>query len=215
MISKRIRELADFIPPNNRIIDVGCDHALLDIYLAKKDCKREFIATDISKNAIQSAIKNIKKNKLESNIKVMVTDGLINVSIDKNDIIVICGMGTNTIMKIISSRLREINNIIVQTNRDIELLREFMFQNGFRIKDEKVVYDGFYYTFILFEKGIFEYENVDLWLGPIIKKSKNIFYFEYLLKKYKKILPGIPDNDLKKYKILDRINLLGTLIEKK
>ncbi len=34
MISKRLESIASLIPNNSRVIDVGCDHALLDIYLA-------------------------------------------------------------------------------------------------------------------------------------------------------------------------------------
>ena len=215
MISKRIKELAAIIPSANRVIDVGCDHALLDIYLAKKYPDTKFLATDISENAINSALKNIKENNLESRISTSVTDGLDNISLNKDDFIVISGMGTNTIKHILKPRLNEINNILIQTNRDFEELREFMFENGFRTKDEKIIHDKLYYVVMLFEKGEFKYTSLDLWLGPIIKNSKNDSYFEFLLKNYKKILPGIPDNDLKKNEVMEKINVLSSLIEKK
>ena len=32
-ISKRLKAISDFITDNSNVIDVGCDHALLDIYL--------------------------------------------------------------------------------------------------------------------------------------------------------------------------------------
>ena len=213
MISKRLKSLGNMVFETNRVIDVGCDHALLDIYLAAKLKKTKFLATDISKNAIQNAIKNIRDNNLESRIDVLVTDGLEGISISKNDMIIISGMGTNTIIKIISSRLKEINNLLIQSNRDLETLRKFMFENNFVIKDEKIFFDNYYYVFILFTKGIKKYTAEDVWLGPIIKKSNNKIYFEYLLKKYKKILSGIPDND-KKDDILNRVRTLTNLIEK-
>ncbi len=214
MISKRIKELASIIPDSNRVIDVGCDHALLDIYLAKKCSNTKFLATDISENAINCALKNIEENNLESRISTLVTDGLDGISINLDDFIVICGMGTNTIKHILKPRLGEINNILIQTNRDFEELREFMFENGFRIKNEKIIHDKLYYVVMLFEKGEFKYTNLDLWLGPIIKNSKNDSYFEFLLKNYKKILPGIPDNDLKKKEVIEKINILSSLLKK-
>ena len=33
-IDNRLKRIADFIPSDSYILDVGCDHALLDIYLA-------------------------------------------------------------------------------------------------------------------------------------------------------------------------------------
>ena len=32
-ISKRLAAIASFVPQNAKILDVGCDHGLLDIYL--------------------------------------------------------------------------------------------------------------------------------------------------------------------------------------
>ena len=32
-ISKRLELIASFIPENSKVIDIGCDHGLLDIYL--------------------------------------------------------------------------------------------------------------------------------------------------------------------------------------
>ena len=215
MISKRIKELASIIPDAKRIIDVGCDHALLDIYLASKKSETKFLATDISKNALESAKKNISDNHLENRIETLLTDGLNNITLNKEDLIVISGMGTNTIIDIISKRLEEINNIIIQSNRDLETLRNFMVKNNFKILDEKVIFDDYYYVFIRFSKGKQEYSSEDFWLGPIIKNSSNIEYFKFLLKRYQKILFEIPDHNLKKETIENRINFLRKLIEKK
>ena len=214
MFSKRIKELGNMIPNANRIIDVGCDHALLDIYLCQKFEKSKFLATDISANALEFAKKNILTNHLENRIEIKLTDGLENVELFPDDIIVISGMGTNTIIKILKSRLFEINNIIIQTNRDYEELRSFMFNQGFKIKNEKVVFDEHYYVFMQFEKGKQNYDKVDLWLGPVIRKSNNNEYFEHLLKKYRTIFKNMPEGK-RKNEFDSRINILKSLIEKK
>lgn len=215
MISKRIKELANLVPDVKRVIDVGCDHALLDIYLASKYDKTVFLATDISANAIKGAIKNIKESNLEKRIDIKVTDGLTNIELKKDDFIVITGMGTSTIIKIISQYLDKIDRILIQSNRDLEALRLFMFNNGFKISKEKVVYDEHYYVFIQFEKGKYIYDDLDIWLGPIIKDNNYKEYFEFLLNKYKKILSGIPDNDIRKVMVEKRIDELLKIIEKK
>ncbi len=214
MISKRIKELAKLVPLKKRIIDVGCDHALLDIYMAKKNDKILFLATDISANAIKSAIRNIHENNFESRINTFITNGLDGIDLELDDAIVISGMGTNTIIKIVKPYLEKITDIVIQSNRDIELLREFMFKNGFKIEKEEVIYDDRYYVFIYFKKGSIKYEDVDLWLGPIIKNSDNKDYFEFLLKKYNKMLLGIPNEDSKKKIIQNRVDILLSLIQK-
>ena len=61
-ISKRLRVISDFITDNSFILDIGCDHALLDIYtvLNKKNIKA--IASDINEGPLKSAKENIKKH---------------------------------------------------------------------------------------------------------------------------------------------------------
>ena len=203
------------IPKLDRVVDVGCDHALLDIYLAEKYDDTKFLATDISKNALSIAKNNISNSKLDNRIETKLTDGLTSIELFQTDFVVICGMGTNTIIEILKPRLNEINNVIIQTNRDIETLREFMFKNGFGIKNEKICFDSRYYVFIHFCKKSQKYDSVDLWLGPIVRKSQNHEYFKCILKKYQKILPSIPEIDARKNEISSRINILESLIEKK
>ena len=51
-ISKRLLSIADFVSEDDELVDVGCDHGLLSIYLiSNKKCKR-VIASDINKNAL-------------------------------------------------------------------------------------------------------------------------------------------------------------------
>ena len=35
-LSKRLKAISEFIDNEDRIIDIGCDHALLDIYLCNE-----------------------------------------------------------------------------------------------------------------------------------------------------------------------------------
>ena len=77
------------VPNVPRVIDVGADHALLDIYLAKKYLNTSFLAIDISIKALENAKKNILESSLESRIDVLLNDGLKNIELNKDDFIVI------------------------------------------------------------------------------------------------------------------------------
>ena len=64
-LSKRLEAISSLVPINSNVIDIGCDHALLDIYLYQHKISKKIIASDINVNALNNAKENIKKNKLE------------------------------------------------------------------------------------------------------------------------------------------------------
>ena len=63
-LSERLQKVSDFVLDDKisrSIIDVGCDHALLDIYLVKTKKNVKTIASDISDGPLEYAYKNIEK----------------------------------------------------------------------------------------------------------------------------------------------------------
>ena len=81
------------------VIDIGCDHGLLSIYLAEKFNNLKIIASDVNNNALESARRNVSKYKLEDRIDIRLGSGVsvINKK-DKIDTLVVAGMGANTII---------------------------------------------------------------------------------------------------------------------
>ena len=99
-ISDRLKELSTFVDENDNLIDIGCDHALLDIYLCDEYKNLKVIASDIHEGALKSAEKNIDKFKMNNRIDLRLGDGLTIVNADEIDTILIAGMGFNTIKRI-------------------------------------------------------------------------------------------------------------------
>ena len=99
MISKRLLCVASFVNKDDKLIDVGCDHGYLGIYLKKNNLVSDLLLTDVNNNALNNAINNINNNDLD--IKYMLTDGINNIDLDKYNTISISGMGTHTILKIL------------------------------------------------------------------------------------------------------------------
>ena len=54
-IDNRLKRITDFIPSDSYILDVGCDHAFLDIYLALNRKNVKLIASDINENPLKKA----------------------------------------------------------------------------------------------------------------------------------------------------------------
>lgn len=201
-ISKRLKSLAGLITLDDKVADIGCDHALLDIYMVKNNITEKVFIADISENALENGIKNVKKYHLEDKITAKCGNGLdvINKDIDT---VIISGMGASTIIKILSnSKLNQIKKLIIQSNNDHYLLRRFLTNKGFYIAHEAVIYDnGKYYINIMFQRGFKKYSKKELIYGPILIDS-NKEYFNYLLKKQTGILENIP-----KYKIITRLKM--------
>ena len=141
-IKPRLLEICNIIEPNSKIIDVGADHALLDIYLNKnKNCS--CLAIDISEKCIQQAKKNIKK--YGATVETKVNDGLNNIELN-NEIIVISGVGTKTIKKILSIDIK--NDLVIVTHTDVNELKDFLKSKDYKVIIEKTIFDNRKYTII-------------------------------------------------------------------
>jgi len=190
-ISKRLMTIAEMIPNCNRIIDVGCDHALLDIYLINNNIVNKALAIDIHDQALRQAQKNVEKVHIDDKIDLCLNDGLKGIEILPNDVIVISGMGCRNIIKILENSTGKINKIIIQANNEHCELRKWLHKKGFIIKNEVFVYDNNkYYIIIDFEKGQIRYSNIDYWLGPFLQYNKE--YIDYMLKYYYQLEKKIP-----------------------
>ena len=75
-ISNRLKLIASFVDDNSHVIDVGCDHALLSIFLAKTKNNIKVIASDVNEGPLEGARKNIKLYNLEDKIEIKLGDGI-------------------------------------------------------------------------------------------------------------------------------------------
>ena len=68
-INKRLKHIAAYVDSNDSVIDVGCDHAFLCIFLAKKYTNIKLIASDINEGPLKQAKKNIDSYNI-NNIEI-------------------------------------------------------------------------------------------------------------------------------------------------
>ena len=192
MKSKRLLEIAKYVDINDSILDVGCDHAYLSIYLKKNNLCKNVIASDISKNALEYAQKNIAKAKLD--INTYVSDGLNNIT-EFYDTVIISGMGTNTILHILDYKELP-NKLIISSQNELYKLRKNLNLLGYTLKEESIVYENnHYYVIMNCIKGKQKLSNKELMYGI----SDNREYYLYLYNKNKDILNKV--NISKKIKL--------------
>ena len=198
-ISKRLKTICDLVDKKTNVIDVGCDHALIDIYLTKYN-ENKCIAADISENAIKGALINIEKYNLTNEIDVRITDGLNGITIPDNNTIILSGMGTKTILKILEDT-NNINNLIISSHNDLYLLRKNIIKKGFYIDTEAIIEDKkIFYTIIKFKKGKRKYNHYNYTYGINLSNKE---YINYCINKNNIVLTKLP----KKY-VLKRIKLI-------
>ena len=221
-ISNRLKTVADFVLEDNkssRIIDVGCDHALLDIYLLENNSNLSLIASDVNKGPLDKARENIIKYSFLDKIELRLSNGIS--SIDSSvDTVVISGMGMDTIVEILNNDKKKLDNVeklVISSNNKFPMLRSKIIELGFYIDKEKIIFeDGKFYIIMRFVKGKMNYSYEDIYFGPylLINKDELFYkYYNYLKEEKNKVLSNLPSRcNTKKNEIEDEIKMLTKVL---
>lgn len=190
-LSPRLEAVSSYVKDDSKIIDIGCDHAFLDIYLYKNRNNIKIIASDVNEKALQNAKANIHKYNLDNKIDTRLGSGLTVLNDEDIDTIILAGMGSFTMLKILNHDLlkkNSIKQIIVQSNTDLYLLRKEVIKKGFYIKNEQVIKENnLYYVIINFERGKRKYSKKELYLGPCLIKENTPIFIEKKTKELNKL----------------------------
>ena len=219
-INARLKKIGDLVEANSFCLDVGCDHALLDIYLLKLNKDIKAVASDIAEGPLEQAKKNIKREKLEKEIDVRLGYGLRTYTDDINTII-ISGMGGRNMIGIFKDQpkvLKKVDTIILSPNNYQEDVKRYLTKNNFYISNEEFVKDGkFIYQIIIFKKGKKKYTKKDYFFGPIFLIKKGPLFREYYEREAKSreiLLTLLPKNyRLKRYITKKEIQMIKNEIE--
>ena len=95
---ERLNAIFSVIPQCEVLADIGCDHGKLTRKVLLESRARKVIATDISEKCLSKAR---ELNSDLDNVQFCVGDGLQALGENKADVIVISGMGGNTMMDIL------------------------------------------------------------------------------------------------------------------
>ena len=120
-----------------RAADIGCDHGQLTAYLLERHPALEMIASDVSAPSLEKARRLLAQKGLTGRAALAVADGLGAVD-TKQDVIIIAGMGAQTILKILTEGRARIGGaaVIMQANVDLPMLRTQLAAQGFAVERE-------------------------------------------------------------------------------
>lgn len=183
-LSKRLRAIVNFCDKNKIIADIGTDHGFVPNFLYEEDYNRKIIATDISLNSLNKAIEFSELRGNKGKIEHIVCNGL--EKIPPVNQIIIAGMGGILISKILDrdfEKARQAEKLILQPMQQVDYLRKFLYDKGFKILDEKIVFEDnkFFHIIVANYKAIKEeYRDIDLKVSKLLRNRKDKDLIEFL-----------------------------------
>ncbi len=185
-ITKRLEMTARLVPECDILADIGTDHGYLPIYLLKRGTIKKAIAADLSSVSADKARKSIQEEGLEEYADIRCGNGLSVIKRSDNvNAIVLSGMGGMLVIDILKSNPDVVQNadfLILQPQRHMDRVRDFVHSIGFKITDEDMCIErGKYYFAMRCEKGEdVAYDRGDLLLGRFLPSGRNPLFDDFL-----------------------------------
>lgn len=184
--------------------DIGTDHAYVLIELLLKNKIQKGIACDIKKGPLEKAKENIISFGLSNKIQIKMGNGLSVLNSNEVDTAIIAGMGGMLMIDILKQSFEVVKNLkelILQPQLDIDSVRKYLHTINFQIANETMVLeDGKFYTVIRAVQG-----------KEVYKKEEEYIFGKILLDRKDKILKNYLFVLLEKQeKIIGKLNLSST-----
>lgn len=158
VLSERLQSLVAMVSPGKCVVDVGCDHGFVSIYLVQQGISPKVLAMDVRQGPLSRAREHIREYGLEDYIETRLSDGLLECKEEEAQSLVCAGMGGKLMMKILTeseSKAKSLDELILQPQSELPAFRRFLKESGYRTLDENILCeDGkFYFLFkVRFEK---------------------------------------------------------------
>lgn len=200
-LSARLKKVADFVPENKVLADIGSDHGYLPVYLVLKGIISKAICGEVVEGPFLQTQKEVAKEQLEDKIQVRFGDGLEVLSVDDQvTLITICGMGGKLICDILEKgqdKLLPETDLLLQANVHESLVRTWLMNHQYEIIKEGIVRDNHKTYEIMYAKKVPEkviLSEQELFFGPLLKQEKNPIFlkkWQHHLKTHEKIVENL------------------------
>ncbi len=195
-LSGRLRRLSAKVGRGNRLADVGTDHGYVPIALLLEGRIPSAIAMDVNPGPLEHARQHIREKGLSTYIEARLSDGLSGLAAGEADTVLIAGMGGALTVRILSGGghcLPSVQELVLQPQSEIHLVRRWLCGNGFRITEEDILLeDGKYYPMM---KAVHRepelMDEAELYYGKAALQQSPTVLLEYLdreLEKTERIL---------------------------
>ncbi len=153
----RLARAADMLGPCAVIADIGSDHGRLAVALLQQGRAERVIASDISVASLEKAHSLAVLCGVEDRVCLRVADGFAALAPGEAEAILLAGMGGLMMVRILCAGeavARAAKRIVLQPQGNAAELRAFLYENGYAIEEEAIVFDnGRYYQLIRTASG--------------------------------------------------------------
>jgi len=143
-LTNRLKAIADLIGCGISVADIGTDHGYLPVYLAQRNSMQRIYASDKSDGSLNAAKRTADEYDVTDKIIFTVSRGLDSISPADVDVIVIAGMGGETIVDILRNTpwIRSYKKVLIlQPQSKIDILFRFLYDNEYEINKIKYITD--------------------------------------------------------------------------
>lgn len=184
-LSPRLMAIVNMIPIGAAVADIGTDHGRLPLFLVGQGIAPFAIASDRIRIPIAELKEQVAEMGLADKISVRLGDGLQVLQPGEADTIILSGMGGMTMIDIFERAPQVVASagcLVVQPQRSIPLVRQWLAAHHWRIIREDVVLDdGRYYEVICAEQGRMTLTEREAEFGPVLLEEKPLLLEDYLL----------------------------------
>ena len=145
MLTKRLETIKNLVNNSKITVDVGTDHGYVPISLITEKRALKVIACDINKGPLNNARANIQKAGLLEKIELRLGGGLAPCETGEADTVIIAGMGGILIKDILEEsyiKAQSAEKLILQPMNSLDVLREYLINNNFSVKNEHLAIEG-------------------------------------------------------------------------
>lgn len=157
-LQPRLHMLARLVPEGCRLTDVGTDHGYLPVALLQQGRIAAAIASDIGAEPLEHARRTAMQYGVDG-MDFRLCAGLSGVAPEETDVIVIAGMGGETIISILQDAPWTADGqhrLLLQPMTKAAALRHWLTDNGYTFTDEHLVEDkGRIYPILCVKGGVF------------------------------------------------------------
>ena len=195
-LTPRLRMVADLVPENSRLADIGTDHAYLPAALLQEKHIPWAVAADLRPGPLSRAKLTAAEYELTDSISFCLCNGLTGIEPGTADAITIAGMGGETISEILKAApwTRDLDiTLILQPMSTLPELRSWLAENGYAIEDEKLAREGdTVYTALLVRAGSMKkLTPAELWAGENRRDPLRGLWLDKLIHKTEVALDGL------------------------